>query len=37
LLRRFPFGLVYRLGVEEVQVVAVAHLHRRPGYWKSRG
>lgn len=37
LLRRFPFGLFYRLALDEVQVVAVAHLRRRPGYWKSRG
>lgn len=36
-LRRFPFALVYHLGVEVVHVVAVAHLHRRPGYWRSRG
>ncbi|MBK8977219.1 MAG: type II toxin-antitoxin system RelE/ParE family toxin [Planctomycetes bacterium] len=36
LLRRFPFGLVYRVGVEEVQVIAVAHLRRRPGYWRER-
>lgn len=36
LLRRFPFGLVYRLGLDQVQVIAVAHLHRRPGYWKER-
>jgi len=36
LLRRFPFGLVYRLGLDEIQIVAVAHLRRRPGYWKTR-
>lgn len=35
-LRRFPFALVYRLGADEIQVIAVAHLHRRPGYWRSR-
>jgi plasmid stabilization system protein ParE len=35
-LRRFPYVLVY-LQREDVQfVVAVAHLHRRPGYWKKR-
>ncbi len=34
--RRFPFGLVYRVGADEVEVIAVAHLHRRPGYWKNR-
>ncbi|MFO1078444.1 MAG: type II toxin-antitoxin system RelE/ParE family toxin [Planctomycetota bacterium] len=36
-LRRFPFGLVYRIGLDEIQVIAVMHLHRRPGYWRNRG
>jgi DNA replication protein DnaC/plasmid stabilization system protein ParE len=33
---RFPFSLIYRLRNEQVQVVAVAHQSRRPGYWKER-
>ena len=33
---RFPYGLIYRLGEDEIQVIAVMHLHRRPGYWRSR-
>jgi len=36
LLRRFPFGVVYRQLGETVQVVAVAHARRKPGYWKDR-
>jgi plasmid stabilization system protein ParE len=36
LLRRFPFGVVYRVFVETVQIVAVAHGRRKPGYWKGR-
>ena len=38
LFLRFPFFLVYRLREEppEIQVVAVAHGKRRPGYWKYR-
>ncbi len=36
LLRRFPFGIVYRQLGEAVQVVAVAHARRKPGYWKDR-
>jgi plasmid stabilization system protein ParE len=35
-LRRFPFVLVYRLRVDRLRVVAVAHTGRRPGYWKKR-
>ena len=32
----FPYGLVYRAYSERIFVVAVAHLHRRPGYWRAR-
>jgi plasmid stabilization system protein ParE len=32
-LRRFPFGLIYRVKNSVVQIVAVAHRRRRPGYW----
>lgn len=35
-LRRFPFAVVYRITNELVEVVAVAHGHRQPGYWKER-
>ena len=35
-LRRFPFALVYHVGVEVAHVLAVAHLRRRPGYWRGR-
>ena len=35
-LRRFPFAIIYRIRIDELQVVAVAHLHRRPGYWRNR-
>lgn len=36
LLRRFPFAVVYRVGEESIQVIAVAHGRRRPGYWRKR-
>jgi plasmid stabilization system protein ParE len=36
LLRRFPYQLVYRVMGDEVRVYAVAHLKRRPGYWRKR-
>ena len=35
-LPRFPFSLVYRLRGDEVEIIAVAHGRRRPGYWRSR-
>lgn len=36
LVPRFPYGLVYRIEPERVYIVSVMHLHRRPGYWRSR-
>jgi plasmid stabilization system protein ParE len=35
-LRRFPFLVVYRVSAGAVEIVAVAHGRRRPGYWRSR-
>lgn len=35
-LRRFPFAIVYREKEHVIQVLAVAHGHRRPYYWKDR-
>jgi plasmid stabilization system protein ParE len=32
----YPFSLVYRVRGDDVEVVAVAHGRRRPGYWRSR-
>jgi plasmid stabilization system protein ParE len=36
LLQRFPFAVVYRELPSKVEVLAVAHGRRRPGYWKGR-
>jgi len=36
LVPRFPYGLLYRIEPQRILIVAVAHLHRRPGYWRSR-
>jgi len=35
-LRRFPFAIFYREQEAVIQVLAIAHGHRRPGYWKER-
>jgi plasmid stabilization system protein ParE len=36
-LDRFPYVIVYReLATAEVEIVAVAHVRRRPGYWSRR-
>ena len=36
LLQRFPYQVVYRIRPGEIVIVAVAHLKRRPGYWRHR-
>lgn len=35
-LQRFPFAIVYREKTTVVQILAIAHGHRRPGYWTER-
>jgi plasmid stabilization system protein ParE len=36
LVKRFPFGILYRIESEEIVIIAVAHLRRKPCYWKDR-
>jgi plasmid stabilization system protein ParE len=36
LLQQFPFAIVYREFPSGIEVLAVAHGHRKPGYWKNR-
>ena len=35
-LQRFPFAVVYRELPSIIQILAIAHGRRRPGYWKDR-
>lgn len=35
-LRRFPYGVIYTRIDNDILVLAIAHLHRRPGYWRDR-
>jgi len=35
-LVRFPFALIYREKENDMEILAVAHGHRRPSYWKGR-
>jgi len=36
LVRRFPFAVLYRIDPGEIVIIAIAHLSKKPGYWRSR-
>jgi plasmid stabilization system protein ParE len=36
LLQRFPYGVIYRVVGDEIQILAIAHTRQRPGYWIER-
>lgn len=33
---RFPYGVIYAHAGDDLLVLAIAHLHRRPDYWRHR-
>ncbi|MBT0570959.1 type II toxin-antitoxin system RelE/ParE family toxin [Curvibacter sp. CHRR-16] len=35
-LKRFPYGVIYAIEAQEIIIIAIAHLHRRPNYWIER-
>jgi plasmid stabilization system protein ParE len=35
-LDRFPYAAVYEVRENELALIALAHHHRRPAYWKGR-
>jgi len=35
-LKRFPYSVVYTHDGTDVLVLAIAHQHRRPNYWRAR-
>jgi len=32
----FPYGIVYRIQSDHIQVLAIMHLQRKPSYWTDR-
>ncbi len=35
-LKRFPFNVVYEIYEDDIYILAVAHMRRRPFYWIRR-
>jgi plasmid stabilization system protein ParE len=35
-LRRFPYSVIYAQEGSDLLVLAFAHQHRKPGYWRTR-
>jgi toxin ParE1/3/4 len=36
LVTKFPYAVVYREVEDEIEIIAIAHVKRRPKYWSSR-
>lgn len=35
-VRHFPYSVIYRVRSDSIEIIAVMHLRRAPGYWKRR-
>jgi hypothetical protein len=35
-IHRFKYGIVYQIRKSEILILAIMHLHQKPGYWKRR-
>ncbi|HEX2894292.1 MAG TPA: type II toxin-antitoxin system RelE/ParE family toxin [Marmoricola sp.] len=35
-VRGFPYRIIYTVGEETIEVLALAHDKRKPGYWRDR-
>lgn len=36
LVRGFPYGVLFAVASDRIYILAVMHLHRKPGYWIDR-
>jgi len=36
IIKRFPYGIIYRIDRDVLFIGAIGHLKRKPGYWADR-
>ncbi len=36
MVQGFPYNIIYRVWDDYIYLIALAHHHRRPGYWRGR-
>jgi len=36
IVNRFPFAVLYHRGDNQILIIAIMHMRRKPGYWKQR-
>lgn len=36
IIKKFPYGIIYMSYDKVLYIIAVMHLNRKPGYWKTR-
>jgi len=35
-MKRFPYFVVFRVALDRIEIIAIAHERQRPGYWADR-
>ena len=36
LVKNFPYGIIYQIKGNDIFIIAIANLHRKPNYWNDR-
>ena len=36
IIKTFPYSVIFRVKIDTIEIVAIAHSKRRPGYWRRR-